>query len=144
MSNININRLNPYQLHKHLINEYYLKKRGDTKKLTRDTSKDKTDYDVIRENHKFLWETDETPENLTWEKKLAKRYYDKLFKEYCICDLSRYRENKVALRWRVEKEVIDGKGQILRLLCTLIHEKLIFLYHFIIPIRFCFCINRFL
>ena len=29
------------------------------------------------------------------EKTLAKKYYDKLFKEYCITDLSRYRENKV-------------------------------------------------
>ena len=26
---------------------------------------------------------------------LAKKYYDKLFKEYCITDLSRYKENKV-------------------------------------------------
>lgn len=82
------------------------------------------------------------------EKRLAKKYYDKLFKEYCISDLSRYKENKVtdkkvlftakpmritssyliwlslgksfwqcyypklqvALRWRIEKEVIEGKG----------------------------------
>lgn len=29
------------------------------------------------------------------EKKLAKKYYDKLFKEYCLGDLSRYKENKV-------------------------------------------------
>lgn len=29
------------------------------------------------------------------EKRLAKKYYDKLFKEYCITDLSRYKENKV-------------------------------------------------
>ena len=29
------------------------------------------------------------------EKCLAKKYYDKLFKEYCISDLSRYKENKV-------------------------------------------------
>ena len=28
-------------------------------------------------------------------KRLAKKYYDKLFKEYCIADLSRYKENKV-------------------------------------------------
>lgn len=31
------------------------------------------------------------------EKRLAKKYYDKLFKEYCIADLSRYKENKVCL-----------------------------------------------
>ena len=29
------------------------------------------------------------------ETKLAKKYYDKLFKEYCIADLSKYKENKV-------------------------------------------------
>lgn len=29
------------------------------------------------------------------EKRLAKKYYDKLYKEYCIADLSRYKENKV-------------------------------------------------
>jgi len=29
------------------------------------------------------------------EKRLAKKYYDKLFKEYCIADLSRYKENNV-------------------------------------------------
>jgi len=28
-------------------------------------------------------------------RRLAKKYYDKLFKEYCIADLSRYKENKV-------------------------------------------------
>ncbi|KAF4791356.1 protein FRA10AC1 [Turdus rufiventris] len=45
------------------------------------------------------------------EKRLAKKYYDKLFKEYCIADLSRYKENKFGFRWRHEKEVISGKGQ---------------------------------
>ena len=29
------------------------------------------------------------------EERLAKKYYDKLFKEYCISDLSRYKEDKV-------------------------------------------------
>merc|ERR1711872_315540 len=42
---------------------------------------------------------------------LAKRYYDKLFKEYCIIDLSRYKENKFGMRWRIEKEVVTGEGQ---------------------------------
>ncbi|KAG9484812.1 hypothetical protein GDO78_008105 [Eleutherodactylus coqui] len=48
---------------------------------------------------------------MTWEKRIAKKYYDKLFKEYCIADLSRYKENKFGFRWRVEKEVVSGKGQ---------------------------------
>lgn len=50
---------------------------------------------------------------MTWEKELAKKYYDKLFKEYCIADLSRYKENKFGFRWRIENEVISGKGQFL-------------------------------
>lgn len=28
--------------------------------------------------------------------RLAKRYWDKLFKEYCLVDLSRYKEDKVS------------------------------------------------
>uniref|UniRef100_A0A2M3ZBD6 Protein FRA10AC1 n=1 Tax=Anopheles braziliensis TaxID=58242 RepID=A0A2M3ZBD6_9DIPT len=105
----NLAHLNPYQLHKHLINEYILTKPGAAKELfQRDTSRDKTDHDVVRENHRFLWHSDPVD---TWEKQLAKKYYDKLIKEYCIADLSRYKENKVALRWRIEKEVVSGKGQ---------------------------------
>lgn len=38
------------------------------------------------------------------------KYYKKLFKEYALADLSRYREGKLGLRWRTEREVIDGKG----------------------------------
>ena len=66
------------------------------------SSKDRTDIDVIRENHQFLWEDDESS---SWGKRLAKKYWDKLYKEYTICDLSRYKEKKVAFRWRIEKEV---------------------------------------
>lgn len=79
--------LNPYELHKFLINEYILTKPGTTRYLARDKSRDKHDIDVIKENHKFLWDPDKEPES--WEERLAKKYYDKLFKEYCICDLSR-------------------------------------------------------
>lgn len=62
---------------------------------------------MLAEEHQFLWEGEAD----TWGKRLAKAYYDKLFKEYTICDLSRYKENMVALRWRTEQEVISGKGQ---------------------------------
>ncbi|XP_071446324.1 protein FRA10AC1 [Hetaerina americana] len=101
--------LSAYDRHKKLINDYLLCRKGASALLKRDTSRDKRDIDIIRENHKFLWE--ETDEPRTWGENLAKKYYDKLFKEYCICDLRKYKENKVALRWRIEKEVIDGKGQ---------------------------------
>lgn len=84
--------LNPYDLHKILINEYILKKPGDTTFFKRNTLNDKTDYDVLKSNHKFLW-NDIVPD--TWEAQFAKKYYDKLYKEYCIGDLSKYKENKV-------------------------------------------------
>ncbi|XP_059488153.1 protein FRA10AC1 homolog isoform X2 [Neocloeon triangulifer] len=110
LRNANYFRLNPYERHKLLINEYLLTNPGAHKLLKRNNSKDKRDLDVIKENHRFLW-SDEEGEGQTWGEKLAKKYYDKLFKEYCICDLSRYKENKVALRWRIEQEVVVGKGQ---------------------------------
>lgn len=109
MSRRMFKNLNPYQIHKQLVNDYLLKKPGDTKLLlTRDTSKDKTDHDVLRASHRFLWDEDEPA---TWEEKLAKKYFDKLFKEYAIADLTFYKDNKIALRWRIDKEVISGKGQ---------------------------------
>ncbi|GAB6018459.1 hypothetical protein CHUAL_000162 [Chamberlinius hualienensis] len=102
--------LDAYSRHKKLVNDYLLYYPGARDTLfKRDKSKDKTDVDVIRENHRFLWsEEDETD---TWGKRLAKKYYEKLFKEYCIADLSRYKENKIAMRWRIENEVVEGKGQ---------------------------------
>jgi len=40
-----------------------------------------------------VWEDEDDAES--WDKRLAKKYYDKLYKEYCLADLSRYKENKV-------------------------------------------------
>lgn len=104
--------MNAYARHVKLVNDYLIYySGGKTLKevFQRDASKDKTDLDVIREEMRFIW--DEQDEPSTWEQRLAKKYYDKLFKEYCICDLALYRQNKIALRWRIEKEVLTGKGQ---------------------------------
>lgn len=94
---------NPHEYHNYLLSKYVVKGSGI------DKSKWKTDTDVIMENLKFIWDDHELP--TTWEERLAKKYYDKLFKEYCICDLSRYKENLIANRFRVEQEVVTGKGQ---------------------------------
>ncbi|KAL9983799.1 hypothetical protein ACROYT_G006029 [Oculina patagonica] len=102
--------LDAYSRHKKMINDYVLYYGKGVEHFKRDSSRDKRDLDVIKDEHRFIWHEEDNPES-TWEKRLAKKYYDKLFKEYCISDLSRYKENKVALRWRVEKEVIEGKGQ---------------------------------
>ena len=102
-------RLNAYDRHKKLINDYLLYHPGATNLLQRDTTNDRTDSDVLRENHQFLWDDSESIQS--WEKRMAKKYYDKLFKEYCICDLRYYKENKIAMRWRTEDEVKKGTGQ---------------------------------
>ncbi|XP_041910405.1 protein FRA10AC1 homolog [Arvicola amphibius] len=105
--------MDAYQRHTKFVNDYILYYGGKREDFKRLGENDKTDLDVIRENHRFLWnEEDET--DMTWEKRLAKKYYDKLFKEYCIADLSRYKENKFGFRWRIEKEVISGKDQTFR------------------------------
>lgn len=102
--------MNAFERHKKFVSDYILYYGGTMDDLRRSTSRDKTDLDVVKENHRFLWR-EEDEENMTWEQELAKKYYDKLFKEYCIADLSRYKENKFGFRWRIENEVISGKGQ---------------------------------
>ncbi|XP_047233163.1 protein FRA10AC1 isoform X2 [Girardinichthys multiradiatus] len=101
--------MNAFERHKKFVGDYILYYGGQMADFRRSATKDKTDQDVLRENHRFLWR-DEDEEDMTWEKEVAKKYYDKLFKEYCIADLSRYKENKFGFRWRTENEVVSGKG----------------------------------
>ncbi|KAI8876052.1 hypothetical protein K501DRAFT_327226 [Backusella circina FSU 941] len=102
------NWTNAYAFHKKLIKNYMLYYRG--KEPTNIPETYKTEKDIIRENHKFIRSnTDDT--NSSWEQRVAKKYYDTLFKEYAICELKYYKEGKIALRWRTEKEVVAGKGQ---------------------------------
>ncbi|XP_018008245.1 protein FRA10AC1 homolog isoform X3 [Hyalella azteca] len=84
--------LTAYDRHKILVNQYLLYHPGATTQLQRDSSRDVRDMDVVRAHHQFLWEAGD--DTSSWQKALAKKYFDKLFKEYCICDLSRYKENK--------------------------------------------------
>ncbi|KAL4444099.1 hypothetical protein ABPG75_011836 [Micractinium tetrahymenae] len=70
----------------------------------------KTDFDILRENFRFI-RSEEDDATDSWEVRLAKRYYSKLFKEYAIADLSRYKEGRVGLRWRTQREVVAGRGQ---------------------------------
>lgn len=104
-----LRKMDAFSRHQELIRNYIKLYGGKIEDFDRDKSKDKNDYTVLQENHKFLWDDDKKP--LSWEQQLAKRYYDKLFKEYCIADLSRFEDKKIALRWRIEKEVKSGKGQ---------------------------------
>ncbi|KII64642.1 Protein FRA10AC1 [Thelohanellus kitauei] len=102
--------MNVYSRHKKLMDDYMMYYGGKFKKPSKIMQTFKTDRDVIRENFQFVWDEDDD-EPTDWNKKLAKRYYDKLFKEYCIADLVQYKLNRIGLRWRTEAEVIKGKGQ---------------------------------
>lgn len=42
---------------------------------------------------------------------MAKRYYDKLYKEFVLVNLAKFETGQVGCRWRSEKEVIVGKGE---------------------------------
>ncbi|XP_073038461.1 uncharacterized protein [Primulina eburnea] len=103
-----IRGLNAYDRHKKFVDDYvsyYGKQKSVPGKLPV-----KTDLDTLREGYRFI-RTEEDDMNPSWEQRLVKRYYDKLFKEYCIADMSHYKTGKIGLRWRTEKEVISGKGQ---------------------------------
>jgi protein FRA10AC1 len=105
-----------FDRHKTLVNNYLSYHGSAGRKAMRlDKTKFKRDIDVVKENHKFLWEDgdgdEENPKSLSWEQRIAKKYWDKLFKEYAITDLTYYKKNRIAFRWRIEKEVIEGKGQ---------------------------------
>eukprot|EP00051_Salpingoeca_urceolata_P011123 m.137362 g.137362 ORF g.137362 m.137362 type:complete len:185 (+) comp16994_c2_seq2:84-638(+) len=66
---------NAYERHKEFMNNYVLwYGKGVGPKPA-----EKNDFDVIEENHQFVWDPTEDTE-LTWEKRLAKKYHDKLFK----------------------------------------------------------------
>lgn len=71
------------------------------------------DFDVLKRNFQFIRDDEADLERgqHDWEVRLSVRYYRKLFREYALADLSRYREGKVGLRWRTANEVVAGKGQ---------------------------------
>lgn len=53
----------------------------------------KEEVEIIRENFKFVWKN-EHDKNQNSKNDLTKQYYDTLFKEYCIADLSLFKEGK--------------------------------------------------
>jgi len=68
-----------------------------------------TEFEILKANHKFLRKEDD--EGLTWEEKLASKYYSSLYREFAVCDLKHYKSGNFALRWRTEDEVISGAGE---------------------------------
>eukprot|EP00270_Netrium_digitus_P017118 TRINITY_DN6234_c0_g1_i4.p1 TRINITY_DN6234_c0_g1~~TRINITY_DN6234_c0_g1_i4.p1 ORF type:complete len:215 (-),score=55.77 TRINITY_DN6234_c0_g1_i4:286-930(-) len=105
--------LSAYDRHKKFIVDYVnFYKQGQQKDASSSSSARpiRTDHDTLRETYRFI-RTEEDDAGATWEQRLARRYYNKLFREYCLADMTRYKENAIGLRWRTEQEVITGKGQ---------------------------------
>ncbi|KAL8023006.1 putative folate-sensitive fragile site protein Fra10Ac1 [Plasmopara halstedii] len=71
------------------------------------------DLKILKKNFRFIRD-DEVDAELgekDWQIRMSVRYYQQLFREYALADLSRYQEGKIGLRWRTEMEVVTGKGQ---------------------------------
>ncbi|KAI8970438.1 folate-sensitive fragile site protein Fra10Ac1-domain-containing protein [Mycotypha africana] len=105
----NLQTESAFSRHEFLMREYLNRRKNGPKKYV--PSSYKTERDIIRENHKFVRSDSEDEDELSWEERVAKKYYDRLFKEYAICELKYYKEGRIALRWRIEREVVNGKGQ---------------------------------
>ncbi|ORY91472.1 folate-sensitive fragile site protein Fra10Ac1-domain-containing protein [Leucosporidium creatinivorum] len=74
--------------------------------------KTKTELDVLKERHQFIRSEQQDPSTLSWEDRLAVKYYDSLFREYALVNLKHYRSGAVALRWRTETELLAGIGHL--------------------------------
>lgn len=58
--------------------------------------KARSERDILEENHQFIRGDDED-EAIDEEKMVAKKYYDKLFKEFAVVELARWKEKQVGL-----------------------------------------------
>ncbi|KAI8999516.1 folate-sensitive fragile site protein Fra10Ac1-domain-containing protein [Gaertneriomyces semiglobifer] len=103
--------LDAYQRHKKLMSEYLAYYKDGKKDMLDTGATGVSELEVLKEHHKFLRDEPQVDGEDTWETRLARKYYDALFKEYCLANLSRYKTSQLALRWRTKKEVISGKGQ---------------------------------
>lgn len=57
--------------------------------------KARSERDILEENHQFIREDDGEHDDKDEEKIIAKRYYEKLFKEFAVVELARWREKQV-------------------------------------------------
>ena len=102
-------RMDAWTRHQQLASDY-VKYYGGKWEHFRAPTTQRTDADILREAHRFV-RTEEDDAAGGYEQRMAKRYYDQLFREYTLADLSRYKEGAIGMRWRTEAEVLAGKGQ---------------------------------
>lgn len=70
-----------------------------------------SDVDALKERHEFV--RDDRSDEANWndyKTRLARRYYNGLYKDRAIVNLTKYSEGKIGLRWRTKQEVVSGKG----------------------------------
>lgn len=90
----------------------YLQAYGDSSHNLVHQTSGRNDWDVLKEQHRFLRDDDEETEmQATYDDEVAKKYYRALFKDLVLADLKHYKSGNVAFRWRSEEDVIDGIGQ---------------------------------
>lgn len=86
----------------HMYREHY----------TANNSLSESDQVELVTQHEFVRDDDADEKRAyEWGVRMARKYYTKLFKEYAIVDLQLYKSGRVGMRWRIEREVITGKGQ---------------------------------
>ena len=103
--------LTPFERHRKLLHDYVHLYGG---KLPAGPNVKSTDLSIMAKKYRFIRSAQDdaaTESSSDWEARMASKYYRRLFKEYALVDLSRYRDGKIGMRWRVEKEVVSGKGQ---------------------------------
>ena len=62
-----------------------------------------TPLDVLTWFYRFLRVDDEGAKDLSWNDKVAKKYYDSLYKEFAVCDLKHYKSGNVRQPRLLEK-----------------------------------------
>lgn len=82
---------------------------GSTSKSLPSTGK--SEFEILKESHRFLRDEGEGQENLSWDEQLAAKYYSSLYREFAVCNLKHYKSGNFALRWRTESEVLSGAGE---------------------------------
>ena len=102
--------MSAYDRHKELISKYLYYHGEDSVPILPPV---RTERDIIIENHEFIRkdDSDDSDHTAGEDKAKVRAYYDQLIKEFALVDLSRYKSKQIALRWRTQAEVLEGKGQ---------------------------------
>ncbi|KEG03564.1 hypothetical protein YYE_01588 [Plasmodium vinckei vinckei] len=93
--------MDPFERHKLMMSLCMLEKNKNT------DCQYLSDYDILKKKYKFIHDVSNEKNSL------LQNYYRSICNKYVICDLSKYKEGKIGLRWRTEEEIIKGKGHII-------------------------------